>query len=134
MTQAQVKEIAERKMADLNARGGINGRMVEPVYSPYNPVITAEAERLTADLSVLLGSDEVESFPAWETLPFERVSPGIETMGQRLRTLHRLSVPDRAPAIDTAHLDAAIALADYARRSAVYVFGWSTGNRRADQY
>ena len=27
----------------------------------------------------------VELFPAWETLPFERVSPALETMGRRLR-------------------------------------------------
>ena len=32
-----------------------------------------------------LGDDAVELFPAWETLPFERVSPGVETMGRRLR-------------------------------------------------
>ena len=51
---------------------------------------TAEAERLANDLRVFLGDDEVESFPAWETLPFERVSPAVETMGRRLRTLWRL--------------------------------------------
>ncbi|MSX01409.1 MAG: transcription-repair coupling factor, partial [Actinobacteria bacterium] len=33
-------------------------------------------------------------FPAWETLPFERVSPSIETMGLRLRTLWRLRTAD----------------------------------------
>jgi transcription-repair coupling factor (superfamily II helicase) len=32
----------------------------------------------------------VEWFPAWETLPFERVSPSLETMGRRLRVLWRL--------------------------------------------
>ncbi len=37
-------------------------------------------------------------FPAWETLPFERVSPAVETMGRRLRTLWRLARrPSRAP-------------------------------------
>jgi transcription-repair coupling factor (superfamily II helicase) len=29
-------------------------------------------------------------FPAWETLPFERVSPSVETMGRRLEVLWRL--------------------------------------------
>ena len=33
-------------------------------------------------------------FPAWETLPFERVSPSIETMGRRLRVLWRLRTGD----------------------------------------
>ncbi|MCB0988318.1 MAG: transcription-repair coupling factor [Acidimicrobiales bacterium] len=51
---------------------------------------TAEAERLTNDLTTFLGEDAVELFPAWETLPFERVSPGIETMGRRLRVIWRL--------------------------------------------
>ena len=34
----------------------------------------AEAERLVRDLGQFLGPGEVELFPAWETLPFERVS------------------------------------------------------------
>ncbi len=50
----------------------------------------AEAERLASDAAAVLGADRVLHFPAWETLPFERVSPGVETMGQRLRVLHRL--------------------------------------------
>nr|MBA2280396.1 transcription-repair coupling factor [Acidimicrobiia bacterium] len=49
---------------------------------------TADAERLYRDLQTYLG--DVELFPAWETLPFERVSPNVETMGRRMRTIHRL--------------------------------------------
>ncbi|CAN5555293.1 hypothetical protein BH18ACT1_BH18ACT1_10960 [soil metagenome] len=59
------------------------------------PVVVAvptsgEAERLVADLGAYLGPEAVELFPAWETLPFERVSPSVETMGRRLRTMWRL--------------------------------------------
>ena len=54
----------------------------------------ADAERLSADLRNFLPRDAVELFPAWETLPFERVSPSIETMGLRLRTLWRLRTAD----------------------------------------
>jgi transcription-repair coupling factor (superfamily II helicase) len=50
----------------------------------------AEAERLVRDLGQFLGDGEVELFPAWETLPFERVSPSFETMGRRLRVMWRL--------------------------------------------
>jgi transcription-repair coupling factor (superfamily II helicase) len=62
---------------------------------------TPDAERLASDLAVLLGTGErerppVELFPAWETLPFERVSPNVETMGRRLRVLWRLANPDLA--------------------------------------
>jgi len=49
-----------------------------------------EAERLVRDLGEYLGPEEVEYFPAWETLPFERVSPSLETMGRRLRVMWRL--------------------------------------------
>jgi transcription-repair coupling factor (superfamily II helicase) len=51
---------------------------------------TGDAERLAHDLTAYLGAEEVEVFGAWETLPFERVSPNVATMGQRLRTLWRL--------------------------------------------
>jgi transcription-repair coupling factor (superfamily II helicase) len=53
----------------------------------------AEAERIVHDLSRYLGEGAtVELFPSWETLPFERVSPSLETMGRRLRVLWRLRV------------------------------------------
>jgi transcription-repair coupling factor (superfamily II helicase) len=57
------------------------------------------AQRLADDLSVLLPPDAVEHFPAWETLPFERVSPAVETMGTRLRVLWRLADPARHPRV-----------------------------------
>ncbi|HET9075463.1 MAG TPA: transcription-repair coupling factor [Acidimicrobiales bacterium] len=64
----------------------------------------AEAERLAHDLTAFLGPDEVDVCPAWETLPFERVSPSIETMGRRLRTMWRLRCgtlghPERIPKV-----------------------------------
>jgi transcription-repair coupling factor (superfamily II helicase) len=61
----------------------------------------AEAERLAHDLAAFLGPDQVDLCPAWETLPFERVSPGIETMGRRLRTMWRLRAghPERIPKV-----------------------------------
>lgn len=53
---------------------------------------TTEAERLANDLGVWLDDGDVELFGAWETLPFERVSPSVEIMGHRLRTLWRLGL------------------------------------------
>ncbi len=58
-----------------------------------------EAEALTADLRCFLGANNVDRLPAWETLPFERVSPAVATMGRRCRVLHRLSDPERCPAV-----------------------------------
>ena len=54
----------------------------------------AAADQLAHDLEAFAdpgpGSVHVEVFPAWETLPFERVSPDVSTMGHRLRLLWRL--------------------------------------------
>jgi len=36
---------------------------------------SADAERLAHDLAIFVGEHRVDVFPAWETLPFERVSP-----------------------------------------------------------
>jgi transcription-repair coupling factor (superfamily II helicase) len=71
--------------------------------SARRPIVLAvptstDAERLTRDLAAYLGDDRVELFPAWETLPFERVSPGVETMGRRLRVLWRLRRAEGAAA------------------------------------
>ncbi|HET9689946.1 MAG TPA: transcription-repair coupling factor [Acidimicrobiales bacterium] len=72
--------------------------------SGRHPVVVAmptgaDAERLAHDLGAFLGADQVDLCPAWETLPFERVSPGVETMGRRLRTIWRLHQPDRMPKV-----------------------------------
>jgi transcription-repair coupling factor (superfamily II helicase) len=53
-----------------------------------------EAEELAAALGSLLGADSVGYFPAWETLPHERLSPRSDTSGQRLAVLRRLAHPD----------------------------------------
>jgi transcription-repair coupling factor (superfamily II helicase) len=63
--------------------------------SSRRPIVVAvptsgDADRLAADLGAYLGPDSVDLFPAWETLPFERVSPSVEAMGRRLRTMWRL--------------------------------------------
>ena len=60
---------------------------------------STEAERLRSDLAMFLGEEEVALFPAWETLPFERVSPNVETMGRRLEVLWRLQDPATTPKI-----------------------------------
>ena len=66
--------------------------------SSRHPIVVAtpttlDAERLARDVGAYLGTEHVDLFGAWETLPFERVSPSTETMGKRLRTLWRLRQP-----------------------------------------
>jgi len=48
------------------------------------------AGQLHDDLVAFLPERDVALFPAWETLPFERVSPNVETMGKRLEVLWRI--------------------------------------------
>ena len=59
---------------------------------------TREAEDLAAALtdvvSASLGRYAVASFPSWETLPHERLSPRSDTVGRRLAVLRRLAHPD----------------------------------------
>ncbi|MGP8058343.1 MAG: transcription-repair coupling factor [Acidimicrobiales bacterium] len=74
-------------------------------------VVTAtasDAERLAADLACFLapalgdrpGPGPVLALPAWETLPFERVSPEVATMGRRLAALwHLLGEGAERPAV-----------------------------------
>ncbi|GAB3159625.1 transcription-repair coupling factor [Microbispora hainanensis] len=52
-----------------------------------------EAEDLAAALTSLVDENSVAVFPAWETLPHERLSPRSDTVGQRLAVLRRLAHP-----------------------------------------
>ncbi len=59
-------------------------------------VVTAtgrEADDLTAELRGVFG-DSAAMFPSWETLPHERLSPGVDTVGERLMVLRRMANPD----------------------------------------
>ena len=81
--------------------------------SDRHPLIVAlptatDADRLAGDVRAFLGEDSVDTFPAWETLPFERVSPSVETMGRRLRAMWRLRNPHRMPRVLIAPVKALI--------------------------
>jgi transcription-repair coupling factor (superfamily II helicase) len=67
---------------------------------------TAEAERLARDLRAYVGDEGVAVFPAWETLPFERVSPSSEVMGRRLAVLGHLFSDGAGPQLLVAPIKA----------------------------
>jgi len=52
-----------------------------------------EAEELAAGLGSFLPPESVATFPGWETLPHERLSPRSDTVGLRLAVLRRLAHP-----------------------------------------
>jgi transcription-repair coupling factor (superfamily II helicase) len=86
---------------DLIAPGPLRPMLVAAVARsrPTGPVLAVtatarEAEDLAAALGSLLGENSAGYFPAWETLPHERLSPRPDTSGQRLAILRRLAHPD----------------------------------------
>jgi len=52
-----------------------------------------ECEDLATALRCYLPAESVVEFPAWETLPHERLSPRADTVGRRLAVLRRLAHP-----------------------------------------
>ncbi len=58
-----------------------------------------DAEDAATDLRVLLPPESVLDFPAWETLPHERLSPRSDTVGVRLAALRRLAHPEDDPGL-----------------------------------
>ncbi|SNT04010.1 transcription-repair coupling factor [Actinomadura meyerae] len=77
-----------RALRDRDGDGGGGGTVL---------AVTAtgrEAEDLAAALSSLIDPARVAHFPAWETLPHEKLSPRSDTVGQRLAVLRRLVHPD----------------------------------------
>ena len=58
-------------------------------------VVTATGRDAEAAAAALTGwTTGVEVFPAWETLPHERLSPQADTMARRVAVLRRLAHPD----------------------------------------
>ncbi|TQS45494.1 transcription-repair coupling factor [Cryptosporangium phraense] len=54
-----------------------------------------EADDLAAALTCLLPPDRIAVYPAWETLPHEKLSPRADTIGRRLAVLRRLAHPSK---------------------------------------
>ncbi len=71
----------------------------------------AAADQLAHDLAVFTGTGPVRVFPAWETLPFERVSPEVSTMGRRLELLWQLAGGAGGSSADSDSADPGIVVA-----------------------
>src|SRR5919204_5604905 len=97
-----LEDVARRatdRPSDLTLVGPANARVfAASALAQSGPllVVTAtgrEADDLTAELRGVFG-DAVAVFPSWETLPHERLSPGVDTVGARMMLLRRLAHPD----------------------------------------
>src|SRR5204862_4839824 len=65
------------------------------------------AEEVVAAATVFLGPDRVVRFPAWESLPYEGISPAPQVAGARARSAYRLRTA-RGPMVVAAPALAAI--------------------------
>jgi transcription-repair coupling factor (superfamily II helicase) len=102
LTAPTFQRLIERtaaRPAELSLAGPARARLyVASALARQGPllVVTAtgrEADDLTTELKGVFG-DAVAMFPSWETLPHERLSPGVDTVGTRLMMLRRLAHPD----------------------------------------
>ncbi|MEB3061457.1 transcription-repair coupling factor [[Mycobacterium] zoologicum] len=98
---AELIDRAGQRPAELNLVGPAAARpFVAAALARHSPllVVTAtghDADDLAAELRGAYG-DTVALFPSWETLPHERLSPGVDTVGARMLLLRRLAHPDDA--------------------------------------
>ncbi|MFI6817338.1 transcription-repair coupling factor [Nonomuraea sp. NPDC050328] len=99
---------ADQKLADALDAGGDAALIAPAALRPFAVAALAgrerrtvlavtatgrEAEDLASALTSLIDPETVAVFPAWETLPHERLSPRSDTVGQRLAVLRRLAHP-----------------------------------------
>ncbi|HIW61978.1 MAG TPA: transcription-repair coupling factor [Candidatus Stackebrandtia excrementipullorum] len=96
---------AAAQLVDLTAPAAVRPFAIAAVASDHGAgrtvlAVTAtsrEGEELAQGLSALLPEADVAFYPAWETLPHERLSPRSDTVGKRLAVLHRLTHPEGKP-------------------------------------
>src|SRR3984893_8161044 len=97
-TLQRLIDLAADRPDELTLVGPARARpFVASALAQHGPllVVTAtgrEADDLCAELRGVFG-DSVAVFPSWETLPHERLSPGLDTVGARMMLLRRLAHP-----------------------------------------
>ncbi|MCU1508494.1 MAG: transcription-repair coupling factor [Glaciihabitans sp.] len=69
---------------------GLLGRRAGPQALLVITATGRESESVRGALSSVLTDADIIEFPAWETLPHERLSPSAETVGNRIDALRRL--------------------------------------------
>jgi transcription-repair coupling factor (superfamily II helicase) len=77
---------------DLVAPAATHSLLAAVQSTPLLMVTTSSrsAELITAELKSLVGENAVINFPAWETLPHERLSPKADTVTARFKALNKI--------------------------------------------
>jgi len=78
---------------DLIAPSSIHALLAANQKSPLLLITTSTraSDLITSELKSLVEPESVVNFPAWETLPHERLSPKADTVTERFKVLNQLS-------------------------------------------
>ena len=78
---------------NLIAPAAVHGFLAATSNTPLLIITTStrHAEELSQEISSWIGKDLVVNFPAWETLPHERLSPKADTVTARFKALNKIS-------------------------------------------
>ncbi|HWK36906.1 CarD family transcriptional regulator, partial [Sphingomonas sp.] len=127
-------------MPDLNAILSARSPLtLAGIATGFEPVLLADLARATRGGAVFIAPDEaamravaatapffapevqVLAYPAWDCLPYDRASPTLRVMSERLATLHALQQPGKAPRllVTTANAAAQRALTPFRIRQLV---------------
>ena len=83
-----------RHVVPPSARAIVLSAMARRLDQPVLAIVAGEREAEDLVEDVALFHSRALHLPAWETLPFEHVSPNIVTMGARIRARHALAGPE----------------------------------------
>ena len=89
-------EPAQNYLSENNnfiAPAAVHGFLAATSNTPLLIITTStrHAEELSQEISSWIGKDLVVNFPAWETLPHERLSPKADTVTARFKALNKIS-------------------------------------------
>ena len=78
---------------NLIAPAAVHGFLAAISNTPLLIITTStrHAEELSQEIGSWIGKDLVVNFPAWETLPHERLSPKADTVTARFKVLNKIS-------------------------------------------
>ena len=103
---ARLGEPDVRAGAQLQVTPALHPWIVAELAQHHTVLVVTATSREAADLhgclASLLEPTSIVQFPAWETLPHERLSPSSDTVGARVEVLRRLQQPlagDAAPRV-----------------------------------